>query len=1082
MSEDRAPREVEPRQVRAAQVDARRVDAVERSGPTVRVQAQFSARAEAAQPSGDVLQDRRVRPGLGEQAADHVQCLPPLALLVDRAHGDARPGGDRLVLRQAALEEPEGRVPFRPLDFVRAMVSNAEAEVARAGQPLPTSPGAPKGALPMKSIVVAGDLVRDHYLYQSPTTPSSYHEPSPATVLREEPGGPWYLSELVKVTCDDRKPEVWVPPDDPAAGRSFSILSKYPRRTSGGKKETVWRIATFLGCERPKTLAPPGPTAPIQQTGPEAPGDGEVLLIDDLGLGFNRSEALWPAPLKKKTWPGRVVLKTSSAPGENLLLKDLLGDALSDRLTVVVSAGVLRPGAVISQGLSWDQTIEQTRSEFAEGLSSQDMARCRRVVVWFGMSGVASFAGWPDQDKRRFGLERFLYRPEELEGDWEKQRPGLTFGVGSFLAAALTRHEIDRASFPLYLALEISLRAARVNHEEGFATDHPGPLREAVREILKSRRCGDASETKKDEFFTAFPHDLLSVGSPGGQPVGRSDLLSDLTGTGLEYVTAKATEVVLHGTEEALRPAPKARYGSFITVDREEIERINAIRRLAEIYLSNPDDRRPLSVAVFGPPGSGKSFAIKQLAEVLFGEKREALTFNLSEFGDQGLPLLHEAFHRVRDASVQGRVPLVFWDEFDSNGLEWLKHFLAPMQDAEFRAGSLVYPIGRALFVFAGGTKSSFREFDLSNSGDPGFVAKKGPDFVSRLRGFIDIKGPNPTGGDPRNDPPHLIRRAVLLRSLLERNYPDLIDARTGQAGVSPGVVRGFLRVERYQHGARSLEFLVHASRLLAAQHFGPSQLPPPDLLSLYVSPDFLKQVTEGELDLQVIEALAEAQHRAWRKLREDQGWTYGPIRDDTKKIHDRLVNYDELSEAHKEANRSTARLVIAKLHQVGYAIRRRAPDGTTPSFPEVVRKDLADRARYLDERPPAPRVRIRRDDGRVAAPPPCGHRLREFVGGGSRAGRRERRRHPGGSLEEGIYARQCQHAGRSVAGVTPAGGAEAAVRVYLSSTYEDLRPHRAAVARARRKSGSASAGRLVACSSPARLLRAVVTSGWSGP
>lgn len=136
----------------------------------------------------------------------------------------------------------------------------------------------------MNSIVVVGDLLRDHYVYQYPTTPSSYQEPSPATVLRKEPGGAWYLAKLVKVTCDDRKPQVWVPPANPASGRSFSILSQHPRRTNAGNKETVWRIAKFLGCERPNVPDPLGAGSPIEQMGPEAPGEDDVLLIDDLGL------------------------------------------------------------------------------------------------------------------------------------------------------------------------------------------------------------------------------------------------------------------------------------------------------------------------------------------------------------------------------------------------------------------------------------------------------------------------------------------------------------------------------------------------------------------------------------------------------------------------------------------------------------------------------------------------------------------------------------------------------------------------------------------------------------------------------
>ena len=47
-------------------------------------------------------------------------------------------------------------------------------------------------------------------------------------------------------------------------------------------------------------------------------------------------------------------------------------------------------------------------------------------------------------------------------------------------------------------------------------------------------------------------------------------------------------------------------------------------------------------------------------------------------------------------------------------------------------------------FVFAGGTASSFEDF-IAFGDDAGGAAKK-PDFVSRLRGFIDVTGPNRQG------------------------------------------------------------------------------------------------------------------------------------------------------------------------------------------------------------------------------------------------------------------------------------------------------------------------------------------------
>ena len=129
-------------------------------------------------------------------------------------------------------------------------------------------------------------------------------------------------------------------------------------------------------------------------------------------------------------------------------------------------------------------------------------------------------------------------------------------------------------------------------------------------------------------------------------------------------------------------------------------------------YISTKNTVRPLSIAVFGTPGSGKSFGIVEVANSIASNLIKKLDFNLSQFRS---PLdLVNAFHKVRDIVLEGKIPLVFFDEFDSaleGKLGWLKYFLAPMQDGVFREGDSIHPIGKAIFVFAGGTSSTFKEF-----------------------------------------------------------------------------------------------------------------------------------------------------------------------------------------------------------------------------------------------------------------------------------------------------------------------------------------------------------------------------------
>jgi hypothetical protein len=109
------------------------------------------------------------------------------------------------------------------------------------------------------------------------------------------------------------------------------------------------------------------------------------------------------------------------------------------------------------------------------------------------------------------------------------------------------------------------------------------------------------------------------------------------------------------------------------------------------------------------------------------------------------------------------------------------------------------------VFVFAGGTAATMKAFSARGS-DSQFRNAKGPDFVSRLRGFLDVAGPNAK--------PRAIRRAILLRSELERR---LKEAPQAPVRIQRELLNALLQVGRYRHGARSIAALIELSDLTSA-------------------------------------------------------------------------------------------------------------------------------------------------------------------------------------------------------------------------------------------------------------------------
>jgi hypothetical protein len=688
------------------------------------------------------------------------------------------------------------------------------------------------------------------------------------------------------------------------------------------RSDRFWRPVRRMGTDEPP---------PIQmQDGLHFPRP-DVLVLLDLGLGFASHPDWWPEALRDEL-PKRVVLVSHSLPASALAARDaftLRLQTLSDRLTMIVSADLLRGrGATISRGLSWDRTIEETAREMTKGLSAADLGLNYRTIITFGTSGAAIF------DRKE--MVRAIYdstRFENLSGPNELE---LHLLADLAVGAAATRHECNSRDNPLFVALCDALNFADTC-ERGVGDLSGSGLTGFWRaEAEAALTTLEAPRKHGRVFYSTFRHGILSDSVFSSQLATCSDLLRDATGAGLGYIEAKATEIVLFGTK-VLDAVPSARFGKFFTVDREEIEGLQTIRRQIQNYRANEKIERPLSLAVFGQPGSGKSFAIKQLAEELLGRVAQLFEFNLTQF--QKWEDLVLSFHQIRDAAAKRRMPFVFWDEFDTDDFKWLKHFLGPMQDAEFHSAGHAFPFGRGVFVFAGGVAYKMADFQEKVR-----TAHKGPDFVSRLHGYLNIKGPNPVRSEKsatkkitveEDDPAHVIRRAIMLRSAIERYQAHILDS-SGRADISPGVIRAFLRVNEFRHGMRSLEALVSQSQM--TKSFGPSDLPPPAVLQLHVDEEsFEDQKRLGLLGSEVIEALAKACHDSWWRQKRE-GLLENPHSQEAE-AHELLKDYDSAPDRHKESSRKTARVTEAKLEALGYRVARKG-EGAPVSLggPELMR------------------------------------------------------------------------------------------------------------------------------------------------
>ncbi|MEN6327779.1 MAG: AAA family ATPase, partial [Syntrophomonas sp.] len=609
--------------------------------------------------------------------------------------------------------------------------------------------------------------------------------------LSSKPGGSALVYELLKamITPDltrvegtDLDEELLNRPKDKRITTSWTLWREF---SNPGLTQTSYRLWKWHEFE----------TANWDYSLNRLSGYPNLLVIQDSGLGFRNCSAGWPEALSLENGdkrPAHIIVKLGQYNDgkENPLLKRIMDLGLADRTTIVSSLSDLRACTVkVGISLSWERMLEEVVSAVLSPNcpfvnKNGNNIKYKQVIVPIGLSG-AIIVGRE--------VNTLIFDRQGQEGDFASQYPGQIIGDNTCIIGALAAcYAENPEAMDWQNATRIGIELARLLHIKGYDVVEHDNYRhlqfpyQTIGEVFRDLKSGRKATTSRPflerigELGIYTDHKNMALSNTGQWTILEDTLgrnqedycsLEDLQS--IRAVNELARNIVVHGPQKTLPDVPVETVGVWSSADRQEIEGVRSVNNAMRDYLQLKNPEKPLCVAVFGPPGVGKSFVIKEIAKGLGISEKAQLTFNLSQF--ETADELQTAFNQVRDLNLKGTMPLVFWDEFDTpcqgQPLGWLRFFLAPMQDGEFTHQGMAHPLGGGIYVFAGATRHSFEEFRYGDNAED--RAAKKPDFISRLRAFINIRGIN---GNPNTveDRLFMIRRAFILRQYLETNAPQI--------------------------------------------------------------------------------------------------------------------------------------------------------------------------------------------------------------------------------------------------------------------------------------------------------------------
>lgn len=579
-------------------------------------------------------------------------------------------------------------------------------------------------------------------------------------------------------------------------------------------------------------------------------------------------------------------------------------EEIQQKTLAIVYGDHLRTGCnlAIARRISIERTAQDFLQELHTNPLLSELGKFGHLIVRFGLLAVVhSYRIKNRRFHRLFFDPTNIYKPEystKLSGGVTGTQTLLLDNIIDQLLT-LTNEEQNNpydVTEKIGVGIKLGIIDCRKRYDDGYGEVKDKALKfldpEHFRKSVQDKKDSEEAEVKKQPE-EVIADERIPLAHPTWSILAQS----------AEYNLVKAAEnIVYYGVHKALNSMNTGAHGlpssgntqkdfdkriwspiglfganknEMIVLERYELESYRSVQLLMEEVMMHPSHKSILSIAVFGPPGSGKSFVSERIADSACEASQVTPVLkkiNLASISEsnQLMEKLDKAFseyfqqhqYELARSESEGNKKIkdlqliIFFDEFDCSNndkiLGWLKTFLPMMQDGEFtssintRKSNYTTYHNQPILIFAGGTSHTYSNFSRQDSaGDPDdqlrFAQAKGPDFVSRLRGHIDILGPSKTS---EHDEGYVIRRAILLRTVFLNHVQRIAGEKSLEEYIYNPFLRAMLTVSRYKHGARSMEAIIAMCAQLPGGKISSASMPTHAQLNMHVDAnEFLKIV-----------------------------------------------------------------------------------------------------------------------------------------------------------------------------------------------------------------------------------------------